>query len=292
MHDITHIIESLLFVADEPLSLDKLRSILETAESGEIRSALEVLAEDYERRGGGFTLSEVAGGWQLRSRPEYNPWIKRMLQPSPQRLSKPALETLAIVAYNQPIIRADIEHIRGVDCGGVLRQLMERKLIRVLGRKEIPGRPLIYATTKLFLEIFGLKDLRDLPSPREIEEIAAAMEAGEPEAREEAGSTESGGESDDLSNLWNSSDGASPPAPASQPQNAVHGSDLWPMVSTTKAFHGCRQPSALHLAPRPPVGLPPSRLAAAPAVVPADAGKNKIGWQHPPIFPCSMSNNA
>ena len=99
-----------------------------------------------------------------------------MLQPSPQRLSKAALETLAIVAYNQPIIRADIEHIRGVDAGGVLRQLLERKLIRVLGRKEIPGRPLIYATTKLFLELFELKDLKDLPSPKEIEEMSAAAE--------------------------------------------------------------------------------------------------------------------
>jgi segregation and condensation protein B len=176
MHDIADIIESLLFVTDEPLSLDKLKSILETVDSKEIKAAMQVLADRYKSRGGGFSLFEVAGGWQLRSRPEYNPWIKRLLQPSPQRLSKPALETLAIVAYNQPIIRADIEHIRGVDCGGVLRQLMERKMIRVLGRKEIPGRPLIYATTKLFLETFGLKDLRDLPSPKEIEEMAAAME--------------------------------------------------------------------------------------------------------------------
>ncbi len=131
MHDITDIIESLLFVADEPLSLDKLKSVLETVEAKEIKAAMQVLADRYESRGGGFSLYEVAGGWQLRSRPEYNPWIKRLLQPSPQRLSKPALETLAIVAYNQPIIRADIEHIRGVDCGGVLRQLMERKLIAV-----------------------------------------------------------------------------------------------------------------------------------------------------------------
>jgi segregation and condensation protein B len=176
MQDIVNIIESLLFVAEEPLSIDKLKSILERVEAKEIKSALQALCDQYEARGGGFTLCEVAGGWQLRSRPEYNEWIKRMLQPSPQRLSKPALETLAIIAYNQPIIRADIEHIRGVDCGGVLRQLMERKLVRVLGRKEIPGRPLIYATTKLFLELFGLKDLKDLPSPREIEEMAAAMQ--------------------------------------------------------------------------------------------------------------------
>ena len=179
MQDIVNIIESLLFVAEEPLSIDRLKSILERVEAKQIKSALQALCDQYEARGGGFTLCEVAGGWQMRSRPEYNEWIKRMLQPSPQRLSKPALETLAIIAYNQPIIRADIEHIRGVDCGGVLRQLMERKLVRVLGRKEIPGRPLIYATTRLFLELFGLKDLKDLPSPKEIEEMAAAMQETE-----------------------------------------------------------------------------------------------------------------
>ncbi len=174
MENLSNIIESLLFVADEPLSVAKLKAVLETADTKEIKTALHSLADRYEARGGGFGLSEVAGGWQLRTRPEYHEWIKRLLQPSPQRLSKAALETLAIVAYNQPIIRADVEHIRGVDCGGMLRQLLERKLIRVLGRKEIPGRPLIYATSKLFLELFDLKDLKDLPTPKEIEEMGAA----------------------------------------------------------------------------------------------------------------------
>ena len=174
--NLNNIIESLLFVSEDPLTVEKLKTILETIDAKEIRLALHSLAAEYDARGGGFKLAEVAGGWQLRSRPEYNQWIKRMLQPPPQRLSKAALETLAIVAYNQPIIRADIEHIRGVDCGGVLRQLLERKLVRVLGRKEIPGRPLIYATTKLFLELFELKDLKDLPSPKEIEEMSAAAE--------------------------------------------------------------------------------------------------------------------
>jgi segregation and condensation protein B len=177
MENLSNIIESLLFVADEPLSVAKLRAVLETADTNEIKTALHSLADRYEARGGGFGLSEVAGGWQLRTRPEYHDWIKRLLQPSPQRLSKAALETLAIVAYNQPIIRADVEHIRGVDCGGILRQLLERKLIRVLGRKEIPGRPLIYATSKLFLELFDLKDLKDLPTPREIEEMSATDDA-------------------------------------------------------------------------------------------------------------------
>jgi segregation and condensation protein B len=102
-------------------------------------------------------------------------WIKRLLQPKPLRLSKAALETLAIIAYKQPVIRSDVEHIRGVDCGGVLRVLLERKFVRVLGRREIPGRPLIYATTKRFLEVFDLKNLKDLPTPKEIEEFGSAL---------------------------------------------------------------------------------------------------------------------
>ncbi len=197
MPELHSIIESLLFAADEPLTADKLKSILETVDTREIRAALGCLQEEYNQRGGGFGLFEVAGGWQLRSRPEYNEWIKRLLQPSPQRLSKAALETLALIAYRQPIIRADIEHIRGVDCGGVLRQLMERKLIRVLGRREIPGRPLIYATTRTFLELFDLRDLKDLPSPREIQELGNAY-AGAPnrsaaeEAAPPANATEDG----------------------------------------------------------------------------------------------------
>ncbi len=174
MEDFKNIIESLLFVTDIPLSIDRIKNILPQAERKEIRNALEALAEEYEARKGGFFLREVAGGYQIRTRPEYKEWIKRLIQPKAFRLSKAALETLAIVAYKQPIIRSDIEYIRGVDCGGILRTLLERKLIRVLGRKEIPGRPLIYATTKQFLEVFDLKDLKDLPTPEEIEKLSDA----------------------------------------------------------------------------------------------------------------------
>ncbi|UCG09382.1 MAG: SMC-Scp complex subunit ScpB [Desulfobacterales bacterium] len=172
MEDIKNIIESLLFVAEEPLTVDRLKRILMQADTNEIRSALNDIAADYDARKGGFYLHEVAGGYQIRTRPEYSTWIKRLIQPRPLRLSKAALETLAIIAYKQPVIRSDIEHIRGVDCGGVLRVLLERKFIRVLGRKEIPGRPLIYATTRRFLEVFDLKTLRDLPTPKEIEELS------------------------------------------------------------------------------------------------------------------------
>ena len=178
MENIKHIIESLLFVAEEPLTVDRIKSILTQAETAEIRAAAAELAAEYEQRQGGFYLDEVAGGYQIRTRPEYTEWIKKLIQPKPLRLSKPALETLVIIAYKQPIIRSDIEHIRGVDCGGVLRVLLERKLIRVLGRKEIAGRPMIYATTKRFLEVFDLKSLKDLPTPKEIEELGAATADG------------------------------------------------------------------------------------------------------------------
>jgi segregation and condensation protein B len=169
--DLKYIIESLLFVSETPLTMDHLKGILEGEETARIRAAIDELTAEYEQRDGGFVLKQVAGGYQFRTQGRYNEWIKRLVRPNAPRLSRAALETLAIIAYNQPIIRSDIEHIRGVDSGGVLRMLMERKLIRVLGRKEIPGRPLIYATTKHFLEVFELKDLKDLPTPREIEEL-------------------------------------------------------------------------------------------------------------------------
>jgi segregation and condensation protein B len=174
MQDVKNIIESLLFVAQEPLSSERLKKILEPAQAGAIAEAIAALRADYDSRQGGFYLAEVAGGYQFRTRPEYTAWIRRLVDPKPVRLSKAALETLAVIAYKQPVIRSDVEHIRGVDCGGVLRQLLERKLIRVLGRKEIAGRPLIYATTRKFLETFDLKDLRDLPTPKEIEEFGKA----------------------------------------------------------------------------------------------------------------------
>jgi len=175
MENIKHIVESLLFVADEPLTMERFKKIITHAETQQIRGALTDLKAEYEQRLGGFFLDEVAGGFQIRTRPEYTEWIKRLVQPRPLRLSKAALETLVIIAYKQPIIRSDIEHLRGVDCGGVLRVLLERKLIRVLGRREIAGRPLIYATTKHFLEVFDLKSLRDLPTPKEIEDLGASL---------------------------------------------------------------------------------------------------------------------
>jgi segregation and condensation protein B len=179
MENLKQIIESLLFVAEEPLTIDKIKRITALAEANEVKDALAALSAEYDARAGGFYLDEVAGGFQIRTRPEYNEWIRKLVQPRPVRLSKAALETLVIIAYKQPIIRSDIEYLRGVDCGGVLRVLLERKLIRVLGRREIAGRPLIYATTKHFLEVFDLKNLKDLPTPKEIEELGASLTESE-----------------------------------------------------------------------------------------------------------------
>jgi segregation and condensation protein B len=179
--NLKYIIESLIFVSEIPLTLDRIQKTVPHADIHEIRAAIEILIHEHEYRKGGFLLKEVAGGYQFRTRPEYHEWIKNLIQPNPVRLSKAALETLAVIAYKQPVIRNDIEHIRGVDCGGIIRTLLERKLVRILGRKEIPGRPLIYATTKYFLEFFDLKDLKDLPTPKEIEAMGDLPEtiAGE-----------------------------------------------------------------------------------------------------------------
>jgi len=168
------IIESLIFVSESPLSLDQIKEVLGGEVSKkEIQRLLFELQEDCERAKRGVTLVEVAEGFQFRTRPQYAEWIKRLKKTKPMALSRPALETLAIVAYKQPILRSDVEKIRGVDSGGVLRTLLERKLIRILGKKDVPGKPLVYGTSKQFLEVFGLKDLSSLPTLRDLEGLGA-----------------------------------------------------------------------------------------------------------------------
>jgi len=169
--DLPAIIESLIFTADSALSTDRLCDLLTEFERGEIKIALSGLVEYYQGRGGGFDLVEVAGGWQFRTRPAFHSYITRHIKTRAAKFSQSALETLAIVAYRQPITRAEVEHLRGVDCGGVLKTLLEKHLVRILGKKDIPGRPLIYGTSKEFLEVFGLKDLKSLPTLREIQAL-------------------------------------------------------------------------------------------------------------------------
>jgi segregation and condensation protein B len=127
--------------------------------------------------GRSFSLKEVASGYQFRSRPEYGSYILSMFQTSPNRLSRAAMETLAIIAYKQPILRQEIERLRGVEVGGILRTLLEKGLIRIMGRRDLPGRPLIYGTTKKFLEVFDLKDIGSLPKLKEIKALGSAEDA-------------------------------------------------------------------------------------------------------------------
>ena len=169
--ELSAIIESIIFTADSPLSLDRLCDLLTEFERSVIKTTLAELVDQHQGRGGGFELVEVAGGWQFRTPPALQGYITRHIKARAAKFSQSALETLAIIAYRQPVTRAEVEHLRGVDCGGVLKSLLEKNLVRILGKKDIPGRPLIYGTSKQFLEIFGLKDLKSLPTLKEIKAL-------------------------------------------------------------------------------------------------------------------------
>jgi segregation and condensation protein B len=162
------ILESLLFAAAEPVGLAQLVTVLETVARDDIKTALGEMATSYAVGARGIVLEEVAGGYQLRTPKEHASYVRKLLAAKPPRLSRPLLETVAIVAYRQPITRPEIEQLRGVDCGGVLDTLVERRLIKIAGRKEAPGRPIMYTTTTEFLELFGLKDLAGLPDLEEL----------------------------------------------------------------------------------------------------------------------------
>lgn len=167
--DLKPILESLFFVSHTPLKLETLREMFPEWSEEEILSGIHRIQKEYEEESKGIELVEVAGGYQFRTKPKWAPWIGRLKKAKPVKLSRSALETLAIIAYQQPIIRARIEEIRGVDSGWVLRTLLEKGLIKIMGRKDIPGRPLVYGTTQAFLELFNLKSLSDLPTLKEIQ---------------------------------------------------------------------------------------------------------------------------
>jgi len=166
------IVECLLFTTNEPLSVKKLSGILENIPSRSIRRMILSLKEEYDGQARGYQIVEVAGGFQMATRPQFAPYILKLnRQKRKNPLSIPALETLAIIAYKQPLTRAEIEAIRGVDSSGVLHNLLELGLIRITGRKEVVGHPPLYGTTEDFLKVFGLRQLADLPSIREIREM-------------------------------------------------------------------------------------------------------------------------
>lgn len=162
------ILEALIFVSESPVSLDSIREVMGEISKKDLQRLLGEMSAEYETTPRGVSLVEVGGGYQFRTRAEYAEWVKKLKKIRPFSLSQPSLETLAIVAYRQPVLRTEIEKIRGVDTGGVLRTLLEKKLIKILGKKDVPGKPLVYGTSKHFLEIFGLKDLSSLPTLKDL----------------------------------------------------------------------------------------------------------------------------
>lgn len=182
------IIEAVLTASDTPVTAGKLVELI-GGDTGakDVRQYIDDLNETYVKTGRAFRISEVAGGFQFSVHHEFAPWIRRLLQEKPVRLSQAALEVLSIVAFKQPITKAEVEHIRGVASDGVLRHLMEKGLVRMAGRSDGVGRPLLYGTARDFLKFFGLKTLADLPKVREVEDLlkeeAEEREGGEPGAQ-------------------------------------------------------------------------------------------------------------
>ena len=164
------IIEALLFVSDKPVSIDTLKDVLKDIDPPAVRETIDELNSEYASSGRSFNIKEIAGGFQMLTDPIYSRWIAALYKRGPDRLTGPSLETLAIIAYKQPITRTDIEIIRGVNVDGVLRTLEERNLIRTKGRLDAPGRPILYATTNEFLQHFGLRSLEELPNLKEFQE--------------------------------------------------------------------------------------------------------------------------
>lgn len=162
--ELHQIVEAVLFASSEPLSSQRLVQILGTADVKAVRRIIDQLNESYGKIGAAFSIEQIAGGYQLLTRPDFNNWLSKLHSSrAEQKLSHAALETLAVVAYKQPILRVDIEAVRGVASGEMLRSLMEKGLIKIVGRAEELGRPMLYGTTRKFLEIFGLGSLKNLP---------------------------------------------------------------------------------------------------------------------------------
>jgi len=170
--EVKRVIESLLFAHEHPLTVDNFAKIIgDQAGKKVIKETLTELLIEYQGMGRSFHLVEVDGGFQLRTKTAYARWIRNLRKVKPAKLSQSALETLAIVVYRQPMVRAEIEHIRGVDSGWVLNSLLEKGLIKILGRKEVAGRPLVYGSSRRFLEVFGLRDLSALPTLQELDAL-------------------------------------------------------------------------------------------------------------------------
>lgn len=168
---IRSIIEAIIFASEQPVTLDQLAQSIDSVDKQELGVLLEQLVIDWRGAGRSFHLVEVAGGWQFRTKAEYGPYVQRMAHDRPTKLSRSSLETLAVIAYKQPITRPEIEDLRGVDSGAVVKNLLDRNLIKIVGKKDAPGKPMVYGTTARFLEVFSLRDLGSLPSLRDLKDL-------------------------------------------------------------------------------------------------------------------------
>ena len=166
------IIEALILASPEPITSARLAQIVPGATAASIKDQVNELNTEYQEHDRSFEIWEVAGGYQIRTRAEFSGYLQQLRRDRPLRLSKAALETLSIVAYRQPVTRGELEDVRGVDSGAVLKSLLERRLVRILGHRDVPGRPILYGTSKRFLEVFGLTSIKEMPSLRELEELA------------------------------------------------------------------------------------------------------------------------
>lgn len=170
-------VEALIVASAEPVAAAQLADVVPRLTPAKARELVSELRQEYDQQGRAFEIWEVAGGYQIRTRADFAPYVRQLQRERPARLSRAALETLSVIAYKQPVTRAEIENVRGVDVGAMVRGLIDRKLVRIAGHREVPGRPMLYATTRRFLEVFGLSKLDDLPTLREIEELVPADEA-------------------------------------------------------------------------------------------------------------------
>ncbi|MBY0401050.1 SMC-Scp complex subunit ScpB, partial [Myxococcota bacterium] len=166
------IVEALVLSSPEPISAARLAEIIPYCDAGDVKDLVNELNTEYAEQDRSFEIWEVAGGFQIRTRAEFSGYLQKLQKERALRLSQAALETLAIIAYRQPVTRAEIEDVRGVDAGATVKSLLERHLIRIAGQREVPGRPMLYGTTRRFLEIFGLESLKNLPTLRELDELA------------------------------------------------------------------------------------------------------------------------
>ncbi|MGH0038460.1 MAG: SMC-Scp complex subunit ScpB [Myxococcota bacterium] len=191
------IVEALILASPEPISAARIAEIVPGCKPGGAKDLVNELNTEYEEQDRAFEVWEVAGGYQMRTRAEFSGYLQKLQKTRPLRLSRAALETLAIIAYKQPATRAEIEGVRGVDAGAVVKSLLERNLIKIAGQREIPGRPMLYATTKRFLEIFGLTSIKELPTLRDLDELARepaveVEDSGAADANDSTEATEAG----------------------------------------------------------------------------------------------------